>query len=344
MPKKRIFLLSLLLALLVLIVIYFQDLSYGLGQAKGQFHILWNAQPIEEVIASPNYADSIKSKLLLIQEIRRFAIDSLGINDSENYTTLFDQKGEAVLWTVNASPRYQIEPYEWCFPIAGCFPYKGYFNLEKTKAEAQRIKAMGYDVYVRPVSGWSTLGFFRDPILSNMLNESPGELAELIIHELTHATLFIRDSATYNENLATFVGEAGAVAFLNYRYGPEAEETRYYLGKQEDSRRFVDYLLRKMNALQRLYQSMPDSMPETDKAEAKKSWIGRVFVQLPLHTFNYPERYSWTTDSIYKINNAYFSQFVTYHSEENQFENEFYQLFQGDFKRYLAHLKSTYGK
>ena len=91
-----------------------------------------------------------------------------------------------------------------------------YAKAESLKAE---LESEGYEVRIRPVGAWSTLGFFNDPILSNMLERSPGALAELIIHEMTHATLYVKDGVDFNENLATFVGEQGALEFLEAQYG-----------------------------------------------------------------------------------------------------------------------------
>jgi predicted aminopeptidase len=341
---KRRWLFVVVVTVVFAVAVNFKHIVYGLGQAQGQFEVLWNARPISDFLTAATFPDSLKTKLALIQEIRQFAIDSLGVNDTENYTTLYDQKGQPILWAVNASPAFEILPYEWCFPIAGCFPYKGYFNKEKAEAEKLRMEALGYDTYLRSVDGWSTLGIFKDPILSNMLNETEGALAELIIHELTHATLFIKDSAAYNESLATFVGQQGALLFLKSKYGSEAEETTEYNEKLQDRKRFVAYVLKSMKALSQLYASLPIAKPEVEKKAAKDAWLGSVFKQFPISSFANPKRYAWTSDSTFTLNNAYFSQFVTYHSEESSFDAAYRIDFNGNFKKYLVHLKAQYAK
>ncbi|HCR54575.1 MAG TPA: aminopeptidase, partial [Cytophagales bacterium] len=179
--------LSLLLVLLVLVGYYWSLIVYGINQGLGQMNIIWNARPIEEVLRDPLFPDSLKSKLHIIDEIKAFAIDSLGLKDSENYKTVFDQKGEELMWVVTASAPYQLTPKTWNFPVLGTVPYKGFFSKEKAMDEVSRLQKEGWDVGLRNPGGWSTLGWFTDPILSGMLERNEGDLASLIIHEMVHA-------------------------------------------------------------------------------------------------------------------------------------------------------------
>jgi len=138
----------------------------------------------------PEFPDSLKSKLIIAQKARTYAIKSLGLNQSNNYTKMFDQKGEVLLWNLSACEPYELKPYQWSFPFLGKMPYKGYFKIEEAKKEQEILDSLGYDTRIRPVGGWSTLGILNDPILSNMLRRSDGALADIIIHELTHANNF----------------------------------------------------------------------------------------------------------------------------------------------------------
>ncbi|MBK7966760.1 MAG: aminopeptidase [Bacteroidetes bacterium] len=114
------------------------------------------------------------------------------------------------------------------------FLIKAFFVKEKGEAELKELERFGYDVEYRSVSAWSTLGWFEDPILSNMLKRSEGQLAEVIIHELTHTTLYLPGSVDFNENFATFVGEHGAILFLKYKYGTNGTPYTNYLQYQRD--------------------------------------------------------------------------------------------------------------
>ena len=128
------------LVLLGLIGVYWDLLNYALLQGRGQLKILWNARPVEEVLADTTTSEEIIEKLQLVEKIRIFAMDSLGLNNSKNYTTFYDQGGEPLLWVVTASDRYQLNPYQWSFPIVGTVPYKGYFDLDKTRNLGQQLK------------------------------------------------------------------------------------------------------------------------------------------------------------------------------------------------------------
>ena len=210
---KRIFL-ALFVIALVIVVAQWELVRYGIEQGRGQLRIIWNAKPVDEYLRSPSFPDSLKEKLRLINEVRRFAIDSLGLKDTENYRTLYDQKGEEVMWVVMASEPFRLKAKEWTFPVVGSVPYKGFFDREKAIRLRDELEKEGWDVNIRNPGGWSTLGWFTDPILSGMLDRSDGDLANLIIHEMSHATIFVKDSIDFNENLATFIGDRGAEQFL----------------------------------------------------------------------------------------------------------------------------------
>ncbi|MGB3468900.1 MAG: aminopeptidase, partial [Cyclobacteriaceae bacterium] len=242
--KKKFIAIGILAILLLFAAIYRDMISYGMMQARGQYSVLANARPVEDYLNDKTFPDSLKRKIRLIQEVRKFAIDSLGLKNSDNYTTLFDQSGKNILWNLSASEKYEMKPQEWGFPLLGKFSYKGFFDLDRAKEERTVLMKKGLDTRIRSVGGWSTLGWFKDPILSNMLYRKEGQLAELIIHELTHATLYIKDSVAFNENLATFIGEKGAIKFLKFKFGEDSPEIDEYLRSFDDSKNFGDHMLR----------------------------------------------------------------------------------------------------
>jgi predicted aminopeptidase len=338
--KKRYLAGSFLVLLLCLAGWQWELLQYGLMQARGQAKILWEARPIEEVLADTTFPDSLKQKLQLIQEIRRFAEDSLGLNPSKNYTTFYDQQGKPILWVLTACPPYELNAYEWRFPLLGSFSYKGFFELSKAEAEEQRMKAQGYDTDIGEVLGWSTLGWFKDPVLSNFLRRSPGHLADLIIHELTHGTLYVPDNVNYNENLANFVGYQGALLFLRHKYGEDSPELRQYIHSMSDRKRFTRFVLQASQSLDSLYNSFPATMPEREKAAAKQKHIRQIVQAFDTVRFASDRYRDYFTD--FTPNNTFFMEFIRYNEQQNAFEEEFYQKFGGDFKKYWKHLKATY--
>lgn len=332
---KKATLLALFL-LLILALFNFQFLRYGLGQAKGQLRVIRGVQPIEELISDPQYPDSLKAKFQLIEEVRTFCVEDLGMTDSDNYTTYFDQKGETILWNLSASKPYKLEPYTWSFPFLGSFPYKGFFDLEKARSEQKDLIELGLDTRIRPVNGWSTLGWFSDPILSNMLERSDGRLADLIIHELTHSTLFIKDDITFNENLASFIGQRGAHSFLSKKFGEGSEQSQAYLSEQSDSKKFIEHILNCAELLSELYKSL-EVADDSTKNIHKHLIIDEIIASLDTVSFR-NSRYHHIFDQS-RPNNAYFMSFLRYHSVEDSLQILLEKEYGSDLKAFVKGMK-----
>ena len=258
-------------------VIAFWDLvSYASRQGLGQLNIIWHARPVEEFLDDPEFPDSLKARIKLIDKVRRYAIDSLDLEDTENYKTLYDQHGKEIMWVVMASRRFALSPKEWKFPIVGSVPYKGFFSYERAVKLKDALEEEGWDVIIRNPGGWSTLGWFTDPILSKMLSRSEGDLANLIIHEMVHATIFVKDSIDFNENLATFIGDRGTEQFLKDTYGADSKEFHSYIGEDEDYLKYVEHMLRGAHMLDSLYATMGPSDSEKEKLILKEWAMKRI--------------------------------------------------------------------
>lgn len=332
--------LSILLISILLIAFNFELVVYGVRQAKGQFTIIWNAKPVEEYLARTDYPDSLKQKLRLIEKVRRFAIDSLGLQDSDNYKTMFDQQGEEIMWVVTASEKYKLKPKEWHFPVLGAVPYKGYFNKALAIDEAKALQSAGWDVSVRNPGGWSTLGWFTDPILSGMLERTDGDLASLIIHELVHATIFVKDSVEFNENLASFIGDRGAELFLRSTFGDTSNIYKNYVIENREFERYVNHILHATVYLDSVYTAM-ETLSAKKKEEIKQASILRIFEQsdtLALTTIQKPSaRYR---DNL--PNNTYFLSFQRYQSRQDIFWNLWEKEFESDLKKMISYLQAKH--
>lgn len=339
--SKRVVLWSSLSVVLILLIANLELIVYGIDQAKGQFYVMWNAKPIAEVLADPDFPDSLKQTLSLVDEIKGFSIDSLGLNPTRNYTKVFDQKGEDILWVVSACEPYKFEPRTWSFPIIGSFTYKGFFNLEDGLALAKELKAEGLDVHMRSVSGWSTLGWFRDPILSNMLADGPGELANTLIHELTHSTIFIPDSMTFNENLATFIGNKGAEEYLKFKFGENSEVYQDYLEERLDSKIFTTYLVQSAHGLDSLYNAI-DDLNDSIKSRRKAIYIEDIMIGLDSLPFYNKLRYKGLFDK-YRPNNAFFIAFLNYRERQSDFDIMFSDSLNSDVKKFIKYWQKSYG-
>ena len=326
-------------------IVYYDTAIYGFRQAKGQLKVIFNTKPVDEVLQDKTFPDSLKKRILLIQEIKKFAVDSLGLNPSDNYTTFYDQHGKPILWVMTASEPFELKAKTWNFPILGKFSYKGHFEKAIADSEIAEMKKAGLDTRLNEVSAWSTLGYLKDPILSSMLTYSDGRLAELIIHELTHGTLFAKNNLEFNENLADFVGNYGAVEFLKYKYGKNSEQLAKHLYGKQYNDAFSKHLLRGATQLDSLYQSKAFRMqPLAQKKHLKDEKIKEIFSTtdtLLNNTFSKKivKKKKWLENL---PNNAYFIGFLTYESKQNSFENEFRTKFNSDFGKYLAYLKIKY--
>ena len=334
-------LLALLVIIIAFVIIYWELVVYGFRQGKGQFTIIWNARPVEEVLADPAFPDSLKTKLNLITQVRKFAIDSLGLKDTENYKTIYDQKGEEIMWVVTACEPFRFKPKEWKFPILGAVPYKGFFMKEKAIELRNELDKEGWDTSIRNPGGWSTLGWFTDPILSNMLERSEGDLANLIIHEMVHSTIFVKDSIDFNENLATFIGDRGAERFLISRYGAQSKEYRDYINLDVDFTRYSDHMLRGSEKLDSLYKSMNETDSLTVRKKLKTETIQKIVNSLDTLTLLMHQKPSGRFKERLP-NNTYFMNMKRYQEKQVDFWGEYNDAFKGNLRDYIKHQSEKY--
>jgi predicted aminopeptidase len=335
--KKIVFV--ILLIILFSAVLYRELIYYGFSQLHGQLNIVLNSEPVADVMSRSSTPDSIKYKLAYIQEVRKFAVDSLGLKDSKNYTTFYDQQGKPALWVITACAPFEMKPYEWEFPFLGSVSYKGFFKKERGIPELNEIKSKGFDVDYSSTSGWSTLGWFKDPILSGMLQRKEGRLAELIIHELTHATLYLPGSVDYNENLATFIGEEGAKRFLMAKFGGNSKEYNEYLNIQQDEDKFGNYMVKASYRLDSLYKSMDRSKSVAYNNRIKYFFIKDILLNIKKLNLNYPEKFNMIYPGFRIPNNTFFMSYTRYREKQGEFGVEL-QKFKGNLTLWILNLRT----
>ncbi len=341
MSIKKIILISILAASTGFILFNYNLVGYAFQQAKGQLEIIFNTVPVDTILDDPGIDDSIKYRIRFIQEVRGFAVDSLGLKGRENYTSFYDQQGRELMWVVTASPPYKLEAYTWDFPLLGSFSYKGFFKKDMAVEEEQKLKRQGYDTHIRNAGGWSTLGLMKDPILSGMLERSLGSLADLIIHELTHTTVFVKDDVDLNENLATFIGHEGAKLFLKTKFGSTSDEYMSYVRNLEDREKFTGYVLKGAMELQKLYDGLDQDMPEYIKKEKKLEWLARFTRNMDTLSFH-NQVYYRDYFSEFTPDNTFFLSFLRYRSRQDVFKKILIQEFDGDLRKYIEYVKRNY--
>lgn len=190
---------------------------YYVQAAKGQWELTRKREPIEDVIADDSTPVDLVARLELVQEARQFAVDELGLPDNDTYRSYADIERDYVVWNVFAAPEFSMEPKTWCFPVAGCVAYRGYFSKDAAQRESSRLAGSGYDVAIGGVSAYSTLGKLEDPVLSSMMNWDDIELIGVLFHELAHQVLYVKGDSGFNESFATAVEEFGVRRWLEAR-------------------------------------------------------------------------------------------------------------------------------
>ena len=250
------------------------------------------------------------------QRVKEYA-KTIGLASTKNYNTYYDQKGKSILWNVSACEPFAFKPKEWKFPLLGSFAYKGFFDLEKARQEEKIWGSKGYDTNIRSVGAWSTLGWLNDPILSNMLERSIGNLAELIFHELTHSTVFISDSLEFNENLASFIGEKATIQFLIDQYGVNSPQLEVFRMENQDASKYRSHILNGRVQLDSLYQSFTDKT-DIEKLKLKNLLIDSIVSNIDTITFH--ESFYYDLFSEKRPNNAYFMSFKRYYHYKDELE------------------------
>jgi len=183
--------------------------GYYAQAVRGHLDLMDRRVPIDEVLADAGTPAGLRERLEVAREARAFAVDVMGLPDNGSYSSYVAVDGRAVVWNVFAAPTLSLEPKRWCFPVAGCVVYRGYFHEDEARAYAGELEADGYDVWVGGVSAYSTLGRFEDPVLSTMLSQDDARLAGTLIHELAHQRLYVADDSAFNEAFATAVEAEG---------------------------------------------------------------------------------------------------------------------------------------
>lgn len=191
------------------------NLGYYAQAVDGHLDIRQRTRPISAIIADPEADEALKHSLTTVVKLREFAIGELKLPNNQSFTTYADIGRPYAIWNVSAAPELSLELEKWCFVAAGCVNYRGFFSKIEAERFAEGLRTKGYDVTVGGVRAYSTLGWFKEPILNTFLGYSDTELAQLIFHELAHQVVYVRDDSTFNESFATAVELEGIGRWLS---------------------------------------------------------------------------------------------------------------------------------
>jgi predicted aminopeptidase len=258
------------LRLIVIAALAFAMLQIGgcyyMQAIRGQFEVMHARQPIPEVIADEESSDELRKRLATVQEARDFAIEELLLADNKSYRSYADLGRDYVVWNVFAAPEFSLEPKTWCYPVAGCVAYRGYFAEEAARKKAQSLDDDGFDVAVGGVSAYSTLGRFSDPVLNTMMRWPDTQLVATIFHELAHQKLYVKGDTEFNESFATAVADIGIKRWLEGR--GESASIESYLRNRELRRSMMSLVDEAKAELQALYESDLDDDVKRSRKQA----------------------------------------------------------------------------
>lgn len=201
--------LRLLVLLPALLLAGCQSMAYYAQAAQGQASVLLKRQPIPRLLERPDLEPGLRQRLEAVQRIRRFAANELGLPARRQYDSYVELGRDYPVWAVTAAPELSLAPRAWCYWLVGCLTYRGFFSETAARRHARELAEEGYEVDLSGVSAYSTLGWFRDPVLSSFITLPEPDLAELIFHELTHQVLYVPGDTAFNESLAVAVAEEG---------------------------------------------------------------------------------------------------------------------------------------
>ena len=202
------------------------DMRYYAQSVAGHWQLMRSARPVDDWLADATVPAALKQRLRLTQEIRQFAVTALHLPDNASYQRYADLQRRHVVWNVVAAPEFSLTLKTWCFPVAGCVGYRGYFSENDARTQAQALRAQGLEASVYGVSAYSTLGWMNwlggDPLLNTFIHYPEGEVARLVFHELAHQVLYVADDTAFNESFATAVERLGGVLWLQQKASPQA--------------------------------------------------------------------------------------------------------------------------
>jgi len=240
------------------------DAGYYVQSITGHLDVMAKARSIDALVGDPQTAAEERQKLVKVLELRNFAITELGLPDNNTYRKYADIGRPYVIWNVVAVPEFSLTPKQWCFPIAGCVSYRGYFDQAEAEGLGARLESEGYDVNVYGVPAYSTLNWFDDPVLNTFFTASDARLAGLLFHELAHQVVYLAGDSSFNEAFAQTVETEGVKRWLEAK--STGEELQRYFNDEEQQAVFQNYLREIRIQLGALY-SRP--MAEQEMREAK---------------------------------------------------------------------------
>jgi len=340
--KNRLLIFSLLIA--VAGVSGCRSVGYYAQAVRGEYRILAHRQSIDKLIADPQTPAKLRQQLQLVRQFRAFAKTELKLPVDHSYEKYVDVHRKYVVWNVQAAPQFSLEPKTWWYPFVGSLEYRGYFSEKGARDCGERLAKKGFDVYVDGIEAYSTLGWFKDPLLNTFIDTSEPELAETLFHELGHKRVFAGGDTDFNEAFATTVGREGVHRWLRSRC--ETDLLENYDRAIERDRQFVHLILGTRERLAKVYgdtldkegnltaAKIPPAQPEELRREKQRVFddLRRQYAEMKTGWGGFSGYDEWFAD---QLNNAKLNTIANYYDYVPGFQR-LLQLNGGDLEKFYA--------
>lgn len=298
-----------------------------------QSFVTFRSVPVQEVLGDQQVDELTKERIRFIQEVKHYGEERFGLKRTKNYSKFFEVKGP-ILNVVTACEKDRLQLHHWDFPVVGRVNYKSFFTREGALEEKRLLDGMGYDTFVQRAAAYSTLGWLKDPIFSSMLEWNEAALANLILHEMAHATVYFKGETNFNEQSATFIGNRGAIDFLIEKYGPESKEVAEAIHSQENDLLFSQWV---DQACQQLSAHYAKEISRDEKLEGREELFRSIQENFQKMKGQFKTAGYRNVDKM-ELNNAALLAYRRYFHRLDQFEI-LREHFGGDLKRVIEFLK-----
>ncbi len=303
------------------------------------------AIPVERALADPRTPGPVRALLERAASVRAFAESRIGLRQTRNFSSIVELEADHLASVVSACAELGFTRHLWTYPLVGALPYRGYFDQKEADKEAARLKKLGLDVIVRPVDAFSSLGWLSDPLFSFMASYGEEDIAELVIHEMTHATVFLKGSGggaeQFNEELATFVGREGALEWIASVHGEASSELASARADLKDAEAFSAWLRGTASQLASVYSG---PLSDGEKRERKAAVLRDRAAE---YRDRYPELFQsdrYRDFPMERLNNAYLDLYRLYEGEPALYRDFYEKVCGSDLRRFMAEIGSLVAK
>lgn len=278
----------------------------------GQVEVLAKRKP-NASLRQGTTDEFLKARLALTERLVNFARDELHMPAQGNYSLYADLGRKHLVWVLYAAPELSMEPQSWWYPVVGRQDYRGFFREDLAQAEAARLEARGCETWFSGIDAYSTLGWFRDPVLNTFVRRDEADYAELIFHELAHLKHYRSGDTSWSEGLAEAVAREGVRRWFAHTGRPgEMRDYEARLRKRAQARAVIAGTA---DALRTLYAQ---PITDTRKRQAKAHELARMKARLQALRWQWGGGLQSWIDG--PVNNARLISFTTYEEEVPAFE------------------------